>query len=229
MRTDIVKSALLRDALRSAGPQPVDAAAPGRGSEWHELALVVSAEAAVLENARALIDLLRGRLAELEHEALEQLIETAYPLIAGRPAPATLDQARRNAEIRAAFERDHEMLTAEQVHVLCGSSAGNRAALGPCSWIEARACPSPTRRRRRRGLTSCTDSAAEPVEMLRVRPPPHRTSRVTESGYAHAVAMLRVRPPPIAPGIRASELAPLRSAVHSRNLPEPTAARFASH
>ena len=148
MRTDIVKSALLRDALRSSGPQPVDAAAPGRGSEWHELALVVSAEAAVLENARALIDLLRGRLAELEHEALEQLIETAYPLIAGRPAPATLDQARRNAEIRAAFERDHEMLTAEQVHVLCGSSAGNRAALAARWRSEGKIFGIPRQRRR---------------------------------------------------------------------------------
>lgn len=151
MRTDIVKSALLRDALRSPRPQPVDAAgraaATGHGSEWHELALIVSAEAAVIENARALIDLLGGRLAELEHAALEQFIETAYPLVAGRPSPAALDQARRNAEVRAEFERDYEVLAAEQVHALCGSSARNRAALAARWRSERRIFGIPRQRR----------------------------------------------------------------------------------
>ena len=47
----------------------------------------------------------------------------------GRPHPAVLDQARRNAEFRAGFLERYEVLAAGQVHRLYGSKADNTAAL----------------------------------------------------------------------------------------------------
>lgn len=49
--------------------------------------------------------------------------------VSGRPHPAVLDQARRNAEFRAGFLERYEVLDAGQVHRLYGSKAENTAAL----------------------------------------------------------------------------------------------------
>ena len=129
MRTDIVKSALVQKALgkRVGGTAPL--VAPSAGPDLYEHALVVSAETPVLRKAQALVDLLGLKLSTLEDEAMNRLVDTIYPLIADPPSAVAVDQARRNAELRAEFERTRELLTAEQVHALCGSSAANRAAL----------------------------------------------------------------------------------------------------
>ena len=92
--------------------------------------LVVSADdSATLENARLLIELLGQRLSDLEKADMERIIEAVVPSLMDRPPPAFIDQARRNAELRADFMRQYEILDADQVHALYGSKARNRSAL----------------------------------------------------------------------------------------------------
>ena len=132
MRTVLVRSAVLEGALkaraagRNAGHRAIDG-----GPERHEQALVVSAGPAVLRNARELINLVgEKRLGELEYRDMKRLMEWLCPELADRPSLLAIEhQARRNAEIQADFEQTQEMLTAEEVHALRGSSAKNRRAL----------------------------------------------------------------------------------------------------
>ena len=84
---------------------------------------------ATLENARLLIELLDRRLSDLETAEMERIIEAVVPALAKRPPAAFIDRARRNAEARADFIRQYEMLDADQVHELFGSRARNRSAL----------------------------------------------------------------------------------------------------
>ena len=95
-----------------------------------ENTLVVTADdPAIIENARLLIKLLDQRLGELEKAEMERIIEAVVPALTNRKTPAFIDQARRNAEARAAFMQDYEVLDADQMHELFGSKARNRSAL----------------------------------------------------------------------------------------------------
>ena len=92
--------------------------------------LMVSAEdPATLESARLLIELLNQRLGDLEKAEMERVIEAVVPALTNRQTPAFIDQARRNAEARAAFLREYEVLDADQIHAVYGSKARNRSAL----------------------------------------------------------------------------------------------------
>ena len=95
-----------------------------------EKALIVSGvDRATLETARALIELLCERLDDLQDADMSRLIDMAMPMVSERTSAAAIYQARRNAILRAEFLRTCELLDAEQVHALYGSSARNRAAL----------------------------------------------------------------------------------------------------
>jgi len=83
----------------------------------------------VLQKARSLISLFQHRLADFEDREMERLIEAAMPALSDRPPPAALEQARRNAELRADFLQRYEVLDTEKVHKLYGSKADNKAAL----------------------------------------------------------------------------------------------------
>ena len=91
--------------------------------------MVSADDPATLENARLLIELLGQRLSDLEKAEMERIIEAVVPALAKRPPPAFIDRARRNAEARADFIRQYEMLDADQVHEFYGSKARNRSAL----------------------------------------------------------------------------------------------------
>ena len=93
-------------------------------------ALVVSSDdEEELQAVQALVVLLRGRLDAGRAEEMERLIEVAMPAVSGRPHPAVLDQARRNADFRAGFLERYDALDAGQVHRLYGSKADKTAAL----------------------------------------------------------------------------------------------------
>ena len=94
-----------------------------------EVLMVSGADRATLETAKALFDLLCERLHGLQEAEMAALIEMAMPVLSERPSPGVIYQARRNASLRAEFIRTYELLDAEQVHGLYGSSAKNRAAL----------------------------------------------------------------------------------------------------
>lgn len=91
--------------------------------------MVYADDPATLENARLLIELLNQRLGDLEKVEMERVIEAVVPALTNRQTSAFFDQARRNAELRADFMRQYEMLDADQIHALYGSKARNRAAL----------------------------------------------------------------------------------------------------
>ncbi len=82
-----------------------------------------------LNNVTSLIELLGERLHSLDDAEIERLIDAAMPTSSDRPAPTVIDQARRNAGARAKFVQVHEMLDADQVHELFGSTARNRVSL----------------------------------------------------------------------------------------------------
>ncbi len=98
-------------------------------TEEENILLISAADAATLEKARSLIELMSERLDDLEDAEMAKLIDAAMPALSDRPSPTVIDQARRNAAARAKFVQTCEMLDAEQVHELFGSSAKNRAAL----------------------------------------------------------------------------------------------------
>ena len=82
-----------------------------------------------LQAIQAFVLLLKGRLESGDALEMERLIDMAMPALSGRPHPAVLDQARRNAEFRADLLERYEVLDAGQVHRLYGSKADNTAAL----------------------------------------------------------------------------------------------------
>lgn len=93
-------------------------------------ALLVSADdEEELQAIQAFVLLLKGRLESGDALEMERLIDVAMPALSGRPHPAVLDQARRNAEFRADLLERYEVLDAGQVHRLYGSKADNTAAL----------------------------------------------------------------------------------------------------
>ena len=93
-------------------------------------ALLVSADDEEdLQAIQAFVLLLKGRLESGDALEMERLIDMAMPALSGRPHPAVLDQARRNAEFRADLLERYEVLDAGQVHRLYGSKADNTAAL----------------------------------------------------------------------------------------------------
>ena len=94
-----------------------------------DVLMVSATDPTTLDKAKSLIELLGERLHSLDDAEMERLIDAAMPTLSDRPAPTVIDQARRNAEARAKFVQDYEMLDAEQVHELFGSAAKNRAAL----------------------------------------------------------------------------------------------------
>jgi hypothetical protein len=91
--------------------------------------LVSSDDEEELQAIQALVVLLQGRLEARGGAEMERLIDVAMPAVSGRPHPAVLDQARRNADFRADFLERHDVLDAGQVHDLYGSKADNTAAL----------------------------------------------------------------------------------------------------
>lgn len=91
--------------------------------------LVSSDDEEELQAVQALVVLLQGRLEAGGAAEMERLIDVAMPAVSGRPHPAVLDQARRNADFRADFLARHDVLDAGQVHDLYGSKADNTAAL----------------------------------------------------------------------------------------------------
>ncbi len=101
----------------------------GLEAQEEDLLVVSADDPATLENARLLIELLDQRLGDLEKAEMERIIEAVVPSLTDRPPPAFIDQARRNAEARAAFLREYEVLDADQVHEIFGSKARNRSAL----------------------------------------------------------------------------------------------------
>lgn len=94
-----------------------------------EVLMVSGVDRATLETAKALVELLCERLNDLHDAEMFSLIETAMPMLSERASSGVIYQARRNASLRAEFVRTCELLDAEQVHALYGSSAKNRAAL----------------------------------------------------------------------------------------------------
>ena len=91
--------------------------------------MVSAADPQTLEKAKALLELMSQRLEDLEDAEMGKLIDAVMPAFFDRPSSTVIDQARRNAEVRTKFIASCEMLDAEQVHQLFGSSARNRAAL----------------------------------------------------------------------------------------------------
>ncbi len=91
--------------------------------------LVSSDDEEELQAVQALVVLLQGRLEAWGAAEMERLIDVAMPAVSGRPHPAVLDQARRNADFRADFLARYDVLDAGQVHDLYGSKADNTAAL----------------------------------------------------------------------------------------------------
>ena len=94
-----------------------------------EVLIVSGVDRATLETAKALFELLCERLYDLQDADMPRLIELALPLVSERTPAAVIYQAQRNASLRAEFLNTYELLPAEQVHALYGSSAKNRAAL----------------------------------------------------------------------------------------------------
>ena len=82
-----------------------------------------------LQAIQAFVLLLQERLETRQATEMERLIDVAMPALSGRPHPAILDQARRNADFRADFLQRYDVLDAGQVHDLYGSKADNTAAL----------------------------------------------------------------------------------------------------
>ena len=101
----------------------------GPETREQDILMVAADDPATLESARLLIELLDQRLGALEKVEMERVIEAVLPALANRQTPAFIDQARRNAEARATFMRDYEVLDADQIHELYGSKARNRSAL----------------------------------------------------------------------------------------------------
>lgn len=95
----------------------------------HTALLVSADDEEELQAIQAFVLLLKGRLESGDAREMERLIDVAMPALSGRPHPAVLDQARRNAEFRADFMERYDVLDAGQVHRLYGSKADNTAAL----------------------------------------------------------------------------------------------------
>ena len=120
-------------------PEPRQAQPMVRLREWlaardldgreEEVLIVSGVDRATLETAKALFELLCERLHDLQDADMARLIEMAMPMLSERTSSAVIYHARRNASLRAEFVRTCELLDAEQVHALYGSSAKNRAAL----------------------------------------------------------------------------------------------------
>ncbi len=107
-----------------------DLVAAGKLTAEKTNVLIVSAlDPRTLDKAAALIELMGDRLDDLEDADMERLISAAMPVLSDQPQPAAIDQARRNAKARTEFIRHYEVLDAEQVHAVFGSSAKNKAAL----------------------------------------------------------------------------------------------------
>ena len=104
-------------------------AAPDLDAREEEVLIVSGVDRATLETAKALLELLCARLCDLQDADMPRLIEMAMPVLSERASSGVIYQARRNASLRAEFVRTFELLDAEQVHALYGSSAKNRAAL----------------------------------------------------------------------------------------------------
>jgi len=92
--------------------------------------LVIPAQSSKeLERIEAVVKLIRHRILDLEHSEMERLIEISMPEVVIPQPDAVLDQARRNAALRARFLKNFECLDAEGVHKIYGSKAENTAAL----------------------------------------------------------------------------------------------------
>ncbi len=102
----------------------------------HTALLVSGDDEEELQAIQAFVLLLTARLESGDTLEMERLIDMAMPALSGRPHPAVLDQARRNAEFRADFLERYEVLDAGQVHRLYGSKADNTAALA-ARWRNA--------------------------------------------------------------------------------------------
>ena len=122
--SDIIEALLAAGSLETPHENT-----PGPESQEQDVLMVSADDSATLENAMLLIELLGQRLDDLEKAEMERIIEAVVPSLLDRPPSAFIDQARRNAEARAAFMRDYEVLDADQVHELYGSKAQNRSAL----------------------------------------------------------------------------------------------------
>ena len=122
-------SDILEELLATGTLKTQEENSPGLEAQEEDFLMVSADDPATLENARLLIELLDQRLGELEKAEMERIIEAVVPALTNRKTPAFIDQARRNAEARAAFMQDYEVLDADQVHELFGSKARNRSAL----------------------------------------------------------------------------------------------------
>ncbi len=125
-------AALTEDRLKAVAQAWSDMAraSPGLRDRVARPALLVSSDdEEELQAVQALVVLLQGRLEARGAAELERLIDVAMPAVSGRPHPAVLDQARRNADFRAGFLARYDVLDAGQVHDLYGSKADNSAAL----------------------------------------------------------------------------------------------------
>ena len=124
-------------ASGQAMPDAAQASSSDVAQAWSDLrervarpTLLVSADdEEELQAIQAFVLLLKGRLEFGDALEMERLIDMAMPALSGRPHPAVLDQARRNAEFRADFMERYDVLDAGQVHGLFGSKADNTAAL----------------------------------------------------------------------------------------------------
>lgn len=82
-----------------------------------------------LERIESFVRLVRHRIKDLENNEMERLVEIAMPEINLQQPDEILDQAKQNADIRTNFLETHKTLDAEGVHIFCGSTASNKAAL----------------------------------------------------------------------------------------------------
>ena len=128
-KTEPNLSDIIKELAAAASLETQYGNTPGLETQEEDFLVVSADDPATLENARLLIELLGQRLSDLEKAEMERIIEAVVPALANRPPPAFIDQARRNAEARADFIRQFEMLDADQVHEFYGSKARNRSAL----------------------------------------------------------------------------------------------------
>ncbi len=131
---DVLASDLNKTLLNSVSPADRGASKQrhlqqARARAFKPALLVSSDDEEELKAVQALVLLVQGRLdawrAEEDAwraEEMERLIEMAMPT--GRPHPAVIDQACRNADFRADFLGCYKVLDARQVHDLYGSGGG---------------------------------------------------------------------------------------------------------
>ncbi len=91
--------------------------------------LIAANDAKEIKHIDALVRLVRHRVRELEQTEMERLIDMSMPQVDLQHPREVLDQARRNAQLRAHFLETWACLDAEAVHTLYGSTADNTAAL----------------------------------------------------------------------------------------------------